>query len=81
MPHIPKTAVRQLFEENQDKTWPGFRKALLLHRQGTLGGIEEPIIDELLALTTRMERGNETFPISADMLQRVVDRETHPSPA
>ena len=77
MAHIPDGAVNQLFREDQDKTWPGFRKALMQHKQGRAGGIEPPVIDELLDLTTRMENRNETFPVSAEHLQQVVDRETH----
>lgn len=75
MARIPESAVAQLFAEDQDKTWPGFRRALMQHKEGRAGGIDEPIIDELLDLTTRMENRNETFPITAEYLQRVVDRE------
>jgi hypothetical protein len=79
--HIRSADIRRLFDENLDKTWPGFRRALLQYKEGRAQGIDEPVIDELLSLTTRMERRNETFPISAELLERVVERETHQMPA
>ena len=81
MVHIRSEDIWRLFGENRDKTWPGFRRALMRYKEGTAQSIDESVIDELLALTTHMERRNETFPISAEMLERVVNRETHPAPA
>ncbi len=70
MAEIPASILRQLFDENKDKTWPGFRRALTQRKSRG----EDSVIDELLAITLRMEMNNETFPISAEQLQRALER-------
>lgn len=74
MAEIPADTVRRLFDETGHKTWPGFRATLMRYKEGKAQGIPPAVIDELLEFTTRMERMNETFPISAEQLVHALER-------
>lgn len=74
MAHIPQDDVKQLFEENKEKSWAGMDKVLKRHK-GKAEGIEDSIIDSLLMVTHSLEKSKETYPGSADQLQRVLENQ------
>ncbi len=75
MASVPREDVSQLFEETENKTWPGFRRVLLRHKTGELGDVDESTIQQMLALTQRMEEMNGTFPVNEEQFQRLVSDE------
>ena len=72
MAHIPQDDVRQLFDENKQKSWAGLDKTLKQHK-GKAQGIEDSVIDSLLMVTHSLDRSHEAYPGSADQLQRVLE--------
>ncbi|MCL6431682.1 MAG: hypothetical protein K6V36_12625 [Anaerolineae bacterium] len=74
MAQITADTIRRLFDETAHKTWPGFRATLMRYKEGKAQGIPPAVIDELLEFTTRTERMNETFPISAEQLLHAMER-------
>ncbi|HOG45870.1 MAG TPA: hypothetical protein PLJ35_05520 [Anaerolineae bacterium] len=75
MASIAHDDVSRLFEETQHKTWPGFRRVLQEHKEGTRTGIDDRTIDLMLALTQQQESINGTFPVSEEQFQRLVNDE------
>ncbi len=74
MAHIPSDDVRQLFQENKQKSWSGLRQVLFHHR-GKANGIEDSVVDNLLIITQRLESSGQPYPASAEHLQRVLEME------
>ncbi len=74
MAHIPQDDVRQLFQENQQQSWPALHKILQQHK-GKAEGIEDSVIDSLLIVTKRLEQSGQPYPGSSDQLQRVLENE------
>ncbi len=74
MAHIPPDDVKQLFEENKQKSWSGLHSLLQQHK-GKADGIEDSVIDTLLLVGRRLEQSNEPYPGSSEQLQRVLEYE------
>ena len=74
MSHVPFDDVRQLFQENKEKSWTGFRNVLRHHR-GKADGIEDSIVTTLLLITDHLEQSKQPYPISVEEMQRVLDSE------
>jgi len=74
MAHIPSDDVRELFQENKQKSWSGLHQ-ILLQRKGKAEGIEDSIVDSLLIVTRLLEQSQQPYPGSFDQLQRVLENE------
>lgn len=74
MAHIPTDDVRQLFQENKEKSWSGLHKVLQQHR-GKAEGIEDAVVTSLIMLTRRMMETNQPYPLSSEEMQRMLDSE------
>ncbi len=74
MAHIPADDVRQLFNENKQKSWSSFLSILRQHK-GKAEGIEDSIVDSLIMISHRLDQSGQPYPSSVDDMQRVLDSE------
>lgn len=74
MAHIPFDDVKQLFEENKQRSWSSLRSILRQHK-GKAEGIEDSVIDSLLMITQRLEQSNQPYPVSSEQMQRILEDE------
>ena len=74
MAHVPMDDVRQLFNDNKQKSWTGLQQTLKQHK-GKTNDIEDSIIDTLMLITQRLVQAKEPYPNSPEQMQRVLEYE------
>ncbi len=74
MAHIPSDDIKQLFQEDKEKSWSSLHRILQQHK-GKAEGIEDSVVDTLMIISRRMEESHQPFPSSVEQLQRVLDNE------
>ncbi len=74
MQHIPSDDIKQLYNENKDKSWSGLLSILRQHK-GKAEGIEDSVISTLMMIVQRLDQAKQPYPSSSDDMQRILDSE------